>query len=75
MCSGLYFSYLLHADSSDSSLHSNLSLQNSSLSIHSPLPQESLPSGHTGSSVLRMGSAFLGSVNQHCAAVICQMTF
>lgn len=63
--------YLLQAFSSDWSLHSNLSLQKSSLSIHSPLPQDSFPSGHTGSSVLKMGSTFLGSADQHRVAVFC----
>lgn len=63
--------YSLQAFSSDWSLHSYLSLQNSSLSIHSPLPQDNLPSGHTGSSVFRIGSTFRGSADQHCAAVIC----
>jgi hypothetical protein len=63
--------YSLQAFSSDWSLQSNLSLQKSSLSIHSPLPHDNFPSGHTGSSVLRIGSTFLGSVDQHCAAVIC----
>lgn len=53
--------YLLHAFSSDSSLHSGLPLQNSSFSIHSPLPHDNFPSGQTGSSVLKMGNTFLGS--------------
>lgn len=53
---------LLQAFSSDSSLQSGLPLQNSSLSTHSPFPQDSLPSGQTGSSVLNMGRTFLGSV-------------
>lgn len=53
--------YLLHAFSSDSSLHSGLPLQNSSLSIHSPLPHDNFPSGQIGSSVLKMGNTFLGS--------------
>lgn len=53
--------YLLQAFSSDSSLQSGLSLQNNSFSMHSPFPQDSLPSGHTGSSVFRMGITFLGS--------------
>ena len=66
--------YSLQAFSSDWSLHSNLSLQKSSLSIHSPFPQDSFPSGHTGSSVLRMGITFLGSADQHSTAVICWVT-
>jgi hypothetical protein len=44
------------------------------LSIHSPFPQDSFPSGHTGSSVLRMGITFLGSEDQHSTAVICWVT-
>lgn len=55
--------YSLQAFSSDSSLQSGLPLQKSSLSTHSPLPHESLPSGQTGSSVLRMGSTLRGSAN------------
>lgn len=53
---------LLHAFSSDSSLQSGFPLQKSSLSTHSPLPHESLPGGQTGSSVLKIGRTFLGSV-------------
>lgn len=53
--------FLLQAFSSDSSLQSGLPLQNSSLSTHSPLPQDSFPSGHTGSSVFKIGRTFLGS--------------
>lgn len=52
---------LLQEFSSDSSLQSGLPLQKRSLSTHSPFPQESLPSGHTGSSVFKIGSTFLGS--------------
>lgn len=53
--------YLLQAFSSDSSLQSGFPLQKSSLSIQSPLPQDNLPSGHTGSSVFKIGRTFLGS--------------
>lgn len=53
---------LQHAFSSDSSLQSGLPLQNKSLSTHSPLPQDNLPSGHTGSSVLNIGNILRGSV-------------
>lgn len=55
--------HLLHAFSSDSSLQSGLPLQKSSLSTHSPLPHDNLPSGQTGSSVLRMGNTLRGSAN------------
>lgn len=54
--------HLLQAFSSDSSLQSGLSLQNNSFSIHSPLPHDNLPSGQTGSSVLRIGKTLRGSV-------------
>lgn len=54
---------LLQAFSSDSSLQSGLSLQNNSFSTHSPLPQESLPSGHTGSSVFKIGITLRGSIH------------
>lgn len=54
--------HLQHAFSSDSSLQSDLPLQKSSLSRHSPSPQDSLPSGQMGSSVFRMGLALRGSV-------------
>lgn len=53
--------YSQHEFSSDSSLHSGLPLQNSSFSIHSPLPHDNFPSGQIGSSVFRMGNTFLGS--------------
>lgn len=56
-----YFN-LLQEFSSDSSLQSGFPLQKSSLSIHSPFPQDNFPSGQTGSSVFKMGSIFLGSV-------------
>lgn len=56
---------LLQAFSSDSSLQSGFPLQKSSLSIHSPLPQDNLPSGHTGSSVLRIGRILRGSEIMH----------
>lgn len=55
-------SYLLHAFSSDSSLQSGLSLQNNSFSIHSPLPQDNLPSGQIGSSVFKIGNTLRGSL-------------
>lgn len=57
--------YLLQAFSSDSSLQSGLSLQNSSFSIHSPLPHDNFPSGQMGSSVFKMGNTFLGSDNNN----------
>lgn len=58
--------YLLQAFSSDSSLQSGLSLQNNSFSIHSPLPHCNLPSGQTGSSVLKFGIALRGSLHFQC---------
>lgn len=54
--------YLLQAFSSDPSLQSGLSSQKRALSMHSPLPQESLPSGQMGSSVFSLGKALRGPI-------------
>lgn len=56
----MHVKHVLQAFSSDPSLQSGLSSQKRALSIHSPLPHESLPSGQMGSSVFSLGKALRG---------------
>ena len=59
----LCFANLQQAFSSEPSLQSGLSSQKSAFSIHSPFPQDNLPSGQMGSSVFSLGRALRGPAN------------